>query len=111
MSEVQAEALDMVQFTAAEHQLAVKLERGDIEFVNNFALFHSRRGFEDGVSQKRHYIRLWLRNNQLAWDLPEELQQQSFELYDESSFRRNGKWDIEKAPFVPKVLEAHMDCS
>ena len=38
-------------------------ERGQLQFVNNFALVHSRTAFEDYQEQekKRHVVRLWLR--------------------------------------------------
>jgi len=34
MTEVQAEALDMVHFTAVEHCVSVKLQKGDMQLVN-----------------------------------------------------------------------------
>lgn len=40
MTEVQAEALDMVHFTAKAHAVTVKLERGDIEIKPVCILHH-----------------------------------------------------------------------
>ena len=38
-------------------------ERGQLQFVNNFALVQSRTAFEDYEEQekKRHVVRLWVR--------------------------------------------------
>jgi Taurine catabolism dioxygenase TauD, TfdA family len=111
MTELQAEALDIVHFTAEKHQLCIKLERGDIQIFNNLAMFHARKGFVDDGSQKRHFLRLWLKNERLAWKRPEALMAQAAELYEKSSFRGNAKWDINKAPTVPRVITRHMACS
>ena len=39
-------------------------ERSQLQFVNNFAIVHSRTAFEDHEEQekKRHVVRLWLRD-------------------------------------------------
>jgi alpha-ketoglutarate-dependent taurine dioxygenase len=60
MTEIQAEALDMVHLTAEKHAFELHLQLGDIETVNNFAMFHARRGFVDEPAANRHLIRLWL---------------------------------------------------
>ena len=38
-------------------------EPGDIQFINNYTILHSRTGFVDGPEphQKRHMLRLWLK--------------------------------------------------
>lgn len=111
MTEIQAEALDMVHFTAQKHKLSIKIERGDIEIFNNMAMFHAREGFVDDGSQKRHFIRLWLKNAKLAWKTPEGLQSQTSELYNKSGLDSFPRWDITRAPFVPRVITRHMQCS
>jgi hypothetical protein len=111
MTEIQAEALDMVHFTAAKHQLQIKLQPGDIEIFNNMALFHARNGFVDDPAHRRHAIRLWLKNEKMAWKRPEALQSQARELYDKDSFRANARWDVDRAPMVPRVITRHMTCS
>ncbi|KEF59890.1 uncharacterized protein A1O9_04738 [Exophiala aquamarina CBS 119918] len=75
LREAQAEALDAVHFTAEKHALDIQLEKGDIQFLNNLALFHAREAFQDGDdSRQRHLVRMWLRNEDLAWKTPDELQ-------------------------------------
>ena len=111
MTEVQAEALDMVHFTASAHQLAIKLERGDIEIFNNFAMFHARNGFVDDRSTARHMVRLWLKSKKFAWPTPEALVQTSEELYGTNKLRATGKWDVHRAPPINRVLTEKMSCS
>ncbi|KAM0418880.1 hypothetical protein ACHAPT_012145 [Fusarium lateritium] len=82
ITEEQAEALDMVHFTAEKHALEVHLQQGDIELVNNFAMFHARRGFVDDPSAHRHLMRLWLRSSDRAWVSPEVVAHSSREIYD-----------------------------
>jgi hypothetical protein len=44
-------------------RLDMDLELGDIQFINNYTILHSRTGFMDGPEphQKRHMLRLWLK--------------------------------------------------
>jgi hypothetical protein len=111
MTEIQAEALDMVHFTARKHQLAIKLQRGDIEVFNNFALFHARNGFVDDRSSTRHMIRLWLKSKDFAWETPEPLLKSSWEIYGSSEYRAIGKWDVHRAPPINRKLTRRMSCS
>lgn len=111
MTEVQAEALDMVHFTAKAHQLAIKLERGDMEIFNNFAMFHARNGFVDDGSSTRHMVRLWLKSRQFAWDTPKALEETSWDIYGNTEHRAIGKWDVHRAPPINRVLTKKMGCS
>jgi hypothetical protein len=56
--------LDYFEEVAGRQGLAlqVPLERGDIQFVNNTFLLHSRNAYEDYAEpeRKRHYVRVWL---------------------------------------------------
>lgn len=40
----------------------MELERGDLQLLNNFVIWHSRTSFEDFADpdQKRHLMRLWM---------------------------------------------------
>jgi alpha-ketoglutarate-dependent taurine dioxygenase len=40
--------------------LPMKFRKGDIQFVNNFVLLHSRTEYRDDAAKKRHLVRLWL---------------------------------------------------
>ncbi|CUS12320.1 unnamed protein product [Tuber aestivum] len=76
MTEAQADALDALHFTADKHALTLDDgQLGDILFWNNMSIVHARQGFVDGgpMNQKRHLLRLWLRNEELAWETPEVL--------------------------------------
>jgi hypothetical protein len=54
-------------------RLDMDLEPGDIQFINNYTILHSRTGFLDGPEphQKRHMLRLWLKFPK-AWPLSAE---------------------------------------
>ena len=58
-------ALDFLdeQTRRPDLRLDMDLELGDIQFINNYTILHSRTGFVDGPApdQKRHMLRLWLK--------------------------------------------------
>ena len=77
LSQVEVEALDL--FDQMIHDPALKLdmmlEPGDLQFANNYAVLHSRNGFEDyeAQDQRRKMLRLWLKMpnaRQLAPEFP-----------------------------------------
>lgn len=111
MTEIQAEALDMVHFTAVKHCVTMKLKRGDIQLVNNLAIQHARSEFRDSALQKRHIVRLWLRNEQLAWKTPEGLRNTWFEKYGESERRKIAKWNFLPGATRERILFRKDSCS
>jgi hypothetical protein len=58
----QKEAVDDYRRTVEECALDIDFQRGDIQFLNNFVMLHTRREYEDWPepSRKRHLLRLWL---------------------------------------------------
>ena len=76
LTPLQTEALDMVDSLCNDQRfrLDMKLERGDMQFVNNYVVLHSRTAFEDHADEarKRHLLRLWLRTPAFA-DYPAAL--------------------------------------
>jgi len=112
MTERQAEALDMVHFTAVKNQLCVSGQKGDIILVNNLAVMHARSAFNDGPGQKRHVMRLWLRNEELTWAKPDILGP----LFDlkyskDSPWCQQPVWHLE-VPTVPeRILARQFECS
>lgn len=76
LSPLQIEALDAVAALCQDPQfrLDFKLERGDMQFVNNYCVLHSRTAYEDHAEEwrKRHLLRLWLRTDAFA-DYPAAL--------------------------------------
>ena len=73
VSEVQREALDVIQSIAERHQVTLHMQPGDLTFINNFAMLHSRQAFEDDDVNSRYLVLLWLKNERLAWKLPRSL--------------------------------------
>jgi hypothetical protein len=73
ITEAQAEALDTLHFLAEKHALSLDFQKGDIQFVNNLSIFHARDGFKNTAEKQRHLVRLWLRDEEFAWRIPEEL--------------------------------------
>jgi hypothetical protein len=74
ITEAQAEALDAVHFLAEEYSLGLNFQKGDIQYINSLGLLHARDAFKDSGKHTRHLIRLWLRNDELAWKTPKPLQ-------------------------------------
>ena len=77
LSPVEVEALDIVDAILADPDIRIDMmmEPGDIQFANNYAIFHSRTGFEDyeDLERRRHLYRLWLKMpnaRKLADDFP-----------------------------------------
>jgi hypothetical protein len=58
----QKEAVEVYRGTVEECALDIDFERGDIQFLNNFVMLHTRRKYEDWPepARKRHLLRLWL---------------------------------------------------
>ncbi|KAJ8481976.1 hypothetical protein ONZ45_g15123 [Pleurotus djamor] len=74
ITEAQAEALDTVHFLAEKYSLGLNFQKGDIQYINSMGLLHARDAFKDDAKHVRHLVRLWLRNDELAWKTPEALQ-------------------------------------
>jgi hypothetical protein len=77
ITEAQAEALDTLHFLAEKYAVKLDFQKGDVQFANNLSIFHARQGFTDEGGEegkKRHLVRLWLRDEELRWDIPQELQ-------------------------------------
>ncbi|RDW76888.1 TauD/TfdA family dioxygenase [Aspergillus mulundensis] len=73
ITEAQAEALDALHYLAEKSAVALDFHKGDIQVVNNLSIFHARAGFTDSDEKRRHLVRLWLRDPELAWETPEGL--------------------------------------
>jgi hypothetical protein len=102
VSERQREALDLIDSIAEKHRIEIALQTGDIHFVNNLALVHRRDRFEDLRGQRRHLIRMHLRNEKLGWGIPPALRP-----FWKEAFREDGeqKWHIDPMiePYFPLV--------
>ncbi len=58
----EVDALDTFDSILARPELQVEMEiqKGDMQFVNNFVILHSRTAFENDARNQRHMVRLWL---------------------------------------------------
>ncbi len=77
LSNVEVEALDLIDSTLNDPdiRLDMMMEPGDIQFANNYTIFHSRTSFEDydELERRRLLYRLWLKMpnaRELAPDFP-----------------------------------------
>jgi hypothetical protein len=93
LTEKQAEALDAVHFIAQANSLKLSVEKGDMCFINNMAILHSREAFEDGRYTQRHLFRLWLSNQELLWKLPPPLELAWARVFDDED--RPSIWDFD----------------
>ncbi len=46
-----------------DFQLSMEMRKGDIQFVNNYLIFHSRTEYRDDAAHRRHLVRLWLHDD------------------------------------------------
>ncbi|KAH0584426.1 hypothetical protein H2248_009967 [Termitomyces sp. 'cryptogamus'] len=96
ITEEQAEALDVVHFLAEKYSLCLNFQKGDIQYINSMGLLHARDAFKDDAEHTRHLIRLWLRNNELAWKTPGPLQHIWTRLYSVAP-------DDQRFPLEPEI--------
>jgi hypothetical protein len=62
LTAAQSEAIALYRATVEECALDIDFQPGDIQFLNNFVMLHTRREYADwpDVTRKRHLLRLWL---------------------------------------------------
>ncbi|CAH0053902.1 unnamed protein product [Clonostachys solani] len=98
ITEAQAEALDTLHFLGDKFSISTDFQKGDIQYINNTAIFHARDAFVDSSDKqqsdigivanvgprliRRHLVRFWLRDPENAWETPAQLQARWAELYD-----------------------------
>ncbi|EFX00167.1 taurine catabolism dioxygenase family protein [Grosmannia clavigera kw1407] len=117
LTEAQQEALRVVAAVAERNSLQLGTKAGDILFINNWALLHARSAYTDSgeeaegqgtVNQRRHLLRLWIRNSQLGWKIPENLRapwEAAFSYADEgyvSGDHQNGAVTQLRYPVMPE---------
>ncbi|KAK6525436.1 hypothetical protein TWF694_005573 [Orbilia ellipsospora] len=81
ITEAQAEALDALHYTAEKYCLKLNFQKGDIQYINSWALLHARDAFRDDPEHPRHLLRLWLWDEELAWKMPAGLKPTFERLY------------------------------
>lgn len=98
LTEKQMEAIEIIQKLAAKHRLVLVTETGDMTFINNFALLHSREPFDDDeqANKCRYLVRLWLKNERLSWTLPRPLEIGNRLLFDDEEIPEI--WNVAPEP-------------
>jgi hypothetical protein len=91
------EALDAIESIAQATQLEIPTKAGDIHFINNLAVLHRREGFVNGQSseQRRHLVRMRLRDEELGWSIPPDLMPEWSRAFDTKASR---VWHLEPMP-------------
>ncbi|KAH7317544.1 hypothetical protein BKA65DRAFT_556955 [Rhexocercosporidium sp. MPI-PUGE-AT-0058] len=69
----QLEALEVVEQLARKYTLVTTFLPGDIRFMNNFAMLHSRDPYQNQNGPPRHLLRLWLSSEENGVMIPESL--------------------------------------
>ena len=122
LSEIQGEALDAVHYCAEKHAIEVQHRKGDLYFLNNLAVLHGRASFVDhdsasptepGASDEeprgeRHLMRLWLRDTEFGWQIPNGLETRWSEVFGKE-FRARGKWSFGKVHSASLVVKSQND--
>lgn len=96
LSPLQIEALDAVQRISEKHQVALSFQPGDMTFINNWAILHAREAFRDDLVTQRYLVRMWLKNDTLAWKLPHPLQEGNRKIFHDKSLVEN--WNVVYTP-------------
>jgi hypothetical protein len=94
----QVEALDVVEALAQKHQFILGMQPGDMTFINNWAIMHSREAFENDEAHTRYLIRIWLENEKLAWKLPQALDNGNQMVYYDQEMPES--WNIVPEPIL-----------
>jgi hypothetical protein len=72
-TQAQKDAIALYRKTVNEVALSIGFERGDIQFLNNHVMLHTRLEYEDWPEEdrKRHLLRLWL-SDPVSRPIPKE---------------------------------------
>ncbi|KAL4955935.1 hypothetical protein BDW69DRAFT_182111 [Aspergillus filifer] len=81
LTPIQIKALNAIQTISQKHCISLPMLKGDLLYVNNFSLLHAREAFADNEVNKRYLLRLWLKNEEMAWKLPGVLKRGNEDLH------------------------------
>jgi Taurine catabolism dioxygenase TauD, TfdA family len=95
LTDIQADALDTIQFVAADNSLGLPQRKGDIHLISNRAHFHAREAYGDyATDRSRHLMRLILMDSEFGHTLPAELNDRWGHRFHYQ--HDQGKWALEK---------------
>jgi hypothetical protein len=59
------EALDYLDSLCVrpDFQLSMEMRKGDLQFINNYLILHSRTEYRDDAAHRRHLVRLWMHDD------------------------------------------------
>lgn len=74
-SDLELEALAYLDKTLSRPELhfRTRLEKGDLQMMNNFVVLHSRTRFVDDPAHPRHLLRLWLEDEESRFNGPNKM--------------------------------------
>ncbi|KAI9368038.1 hypothetical protein BJX61DRAFT_537573 [Aspergillus egyptiacus] len=98
LTPLQIEALDALHFLADKFHVSMKLEKGDMQFINNLSMIHARNSYIDSPDSRRHLLRLWLRDPENAWATPEPLRSRSDRIFGESDRQVPQRFPVDPVP-------------
>lgn len=72
VEEEKFEAMRYIQELCEREALYMKLEVGDIQFVQNYQILHARSAYKDAPGKTRHLLRLWFTVDakEVGWEMP-----------------------------------------
>lgn len=102
LSKHQEEALAVVRKIAEEICLKFEFKKGDIQFVNNLSLLHTREEFHRAVGEntRRHLLRLVQMDDELGWKLPAVMKEPMEKMFNHEPDEEKFIWSPEPLPYV-----------
>ncbi|KAL4795138.1 hypothetical protein BDV19DRAFT_389540 [Aspergillus venezuelensis] len=98
LTTIQIKALNAIQTLSKRHCVSLPMNKGDLLYVNNLSLLHAREAFIDSAVSKRYLVRLWLKNEEMAWKLPGVLKRGNEDLYSGQGDGAEGERDWNVIP-------------
>jgi len=105
----QVSALEALELVASSHQLRIDMKPGDIYFVNNLSVLHSRESFHDDEAHSRYLIRLWLKNDKVSWRLSATMQADNDEIYWATN--RKDRWNLVAESNIRYIVKRKLGCA
>ncbi|KAH8652071.1 hypothetical protein BX600DRAFT_87690 [Xylariales sp. PMI_506] len=94
----QEKAIQTLQKMTNKHQVKLDTVSGDIIFINNWALLHAREPYMDTDTQVRHLLRMWVRNAQHGWEVPDSMRPLWDAAFGEEAKGRDHVYALEPPP-------------